>query len=397
MTEAMRHLHGITVVSLEQYIAAPYCTQVLADAGATVIKIEKPGTGDPRRSYEPLRTVGGQTMSGGFASYNRGKLSVALDLFGEQDRLDIEDLLATADVLVSNLRPGALARSGFDPARLRAEYPRLVICEITGFGTTGGPAENWPAFDSVIQAMSGLSSLIGATADSEPLLAPMGTVDLLSGTWAALGISLALYNREKTGCGAHVDVAMLDVGAALLERPLVLHEFTGDTPTRGRDSFSPVGTFRAADRRWLSIVIPTDAMWKRCCHAIGRPELVDDPQLDSVLKRAAVMQSTIVPVLEEWAMTEKLDADQVAQRLRDHGQPVGVVHSIDQVRVSPQLEHRDFFAPLGVMRDGNVEETDVLLPTMPLLFDGVRARPGVVPSLGEHNRLVDEMRSRSGS
>ncbi len=161
MTNPITLLAGIRVVSLEQYIGAPYCTSLLADAGAEVIKVEQPGHGDPRRDYDPRRGAGEETISGGFASYNRGKRSVAIDISTPEGADDLARLLGTADVLVSNLRPGALGRRGFDRERLSRDFPRLVTCEISGFGQTG-PYAQWPAFDSVIQGMSGLSSLMGS-------------------------------------------------------------------------------------------------------------------------------------------------------------------------------------------------------------------------------------------
>lgn len=385
MSTVPTFLNGIRVLSLEQYISGPYCTSILADAGAEVIKIERPDTGDPRRSYEPRRGDADDYLSGGFASYNRGKKSVALDLTNSDDRNDFEHLLSTADVLVSNLRPGALARQGFAVDRLRADYPRLVICELTGFGVSGGPYANWPAFDSVIQAMSGLSSLIGASPDAPPGLAPMSTMDLLSGIWAALGILTGLVGRASSGQGCHVDAAMYDAGAALLERPLTLHEFTGEIATRGADSFSPVGAFRAADGGWISIVIPTDEMWKRCCLAMERPDLVDDPELDTVLKRARNMKTLIIPALETWATERNLSQADAAQRLRATGQPAGAVQTIEDVRNCPQLQHRDLFVPLEDARAVNPDGSPLLLPRTPVVFDGVPVRPGPVPDLGQHN------------
>jgi len=229
MTNPVTLLAGIRVVSIEQYIGAPYCTSLLADAGAEVIKVEQPGKGDPRRDYEPRRGSGADALSGGFASYNRGKRSVELDLSIGAGREDLTRLLGTADVFVSNLRPGALAKLGFGRARLESDFPTLVVCELSGFGQTG-PYAQWPAFDSAIQAMSGLASLLGDSADEPPQLAPMGTMDLLGGIYAALGILTALVGRRSTGRGTHVDASMFDIGAAFLERPLALHEFTGEVP-----------------------------------------------------------------------------------------------------------------------------------------------------------------------
>lgn len=379
-------LSGIRVLAFEQFIAGPYCTSLLADAGAEVIKIERPGTGDPRRSYDPRLTSeqdSGDYVSGGFASYNRGKRSVELDLAGETGAAHFRELLSTADVLVSNLRPGTLARLGQAIPDLRREHPRLIVCEISGFGTTGGPYASWPAFDSVIQGMSGLASL-QQDESGRPALAPMGSMDILSGVYAAFGIVTALAGRARSGVGTHVDAAMYDIGAAFLERPLTLQEFTGRTPVAGADDFSPVGTFRAGDGGWVSIVIPTDEMWRRCCIALGRPELERDPDLDTVLKRAERMTSHILPLLEAWAADK--DRFSAVAALQAAGQPAGVVQTVADVRDCPQLAHRGLFAPFV---DRHVPEgRDFRLPRSPLLFDGEGALPGPVPDLGQDNEDV---------
>lgn len=377
-------LQGIRVISLEQFIAGPYCTSLLADAGATVTKVERPGSGDPRRGYDPKIGEGADALSGGFASYNRGKRSVALSLDTPEGVAALEQLLADADVLVCNLRPGSLARMGLAPGDLRARFPRLVICEITGFGATGGEAAEWPAFDSVIQGMSGLASLIGDS-DGPPTLAPMGTTDLLTAVYSAVGILMALVQRARTGEGSLVDVAMFDITAAFLERPLTLHEFTGEVPSRGVDRFSPVGLFRSGDGGWLSIVIPTDDMWRRCATAMGRPELTGHPELDTVLKRADRMQDLIVPMLEEWAAV--LTREEAAAALRVAGQPVGVVQDVAEVRSHPQLAHRELFVPMVEAGAVGPSGEALRLPRLPLLFDGERAAPGPVPRLGEHTGI----------
>jgi CoA:oxalate CoA-transferase len=382
MTDGLKLLSGIRVVALEQFIAGPYCTSVLADAGAEVIKVELPGSGDPRRTYDPRVGPTDDYLSGGFASYNRGKFSVELALDDDDDRFAFERLLDTADVLVCNMRPGSLVRRGYAPADLRKLYPRLVICEITGFGSSGGEYSSWPAFDSVIQGMSGMSSLIGAD-DDPPGLAPMATTDLLAGIYAALGILIALVGRARTGEGSHIDAAMYDIGAAFLERPLTLHEFTGAVPSRGIDRFSPVGVFQAGDGGWVSIVIPTDDMWHRCCQALEQPELETDPELDTVLKRAQNMQTRIIPAFEHWA--RKMTKSQAAQQLRRAGQPAGLVQSIDEVRTCPQLAHRGLFVEVDDDRASSSTGEPFKLPRLPLLFDGRGAKPGPVPRLGADN------------
>lgn len=386
MTAGLKLLDGIRVVSLEQFISGPYCTSVLADAGADVVKVERPETGDPRRNYDPRLGPADDYVSGGFASYNRGKKSVTLDLRSDADRAALRRLLAEADVFVCNNRPGALDRMGLGVTQLRDEFPTLVICEITGFGVAGGPYAEWPAFDSVIQAMSGLSSLLGPTADGPPDLAPMATMDVLAGVYAALGVLAALVRRARTGEGAHIDAAMYDIGAAFLERPLTLHEFTGDVPTRGQDAFSPVGAFRAGDGGWISIVIPTDEMWRRCCAAMERPELETDPELDTVLKRAARMKDLVIPALEAWS--KDMDRHAAVEELRLTGMPSGIVQSIDEVRACPQLAHRGLFTPMEDERLVRPDGTYPSLPHLPLLIDGQAARPGLVPRLGADNDNV---------
>ena len=386
MTNGLTLLDGIRVVALEQFIAGPYCSSLLSDGGAEVIKVERPGTGEPRRSYEPRLGPPCDYVSGGFASYNRGKCSVEIDLRSEGGREALLKLLATADVFLCNNRPGSLERLGFGVSALRDRFPSLIICEITGFGVSGGPYAAWPAFDSVIQAMSGLSSLIGTTPDEPPLLAPMGTMDLLSGLYATIGILTALVHRERTGEGTHVDAAMYDIGAAFLERPLTLYEFTGEVPSRGTDNFSPVGAFRAGDGGWISIVIPTEEMWQRCCAAIGREDLLDDPALGTVLKRAQRMQDLILPTLEEWACT--LSRHEAVERLREAGQPAGIVQTVDEVRNCPQLSHRGLFTPMIDERLRREDGSYPSLPRLPLLFDGRAANPGLVPRLGGDNSLI---------
>jgi CoA:oxalate CoA-transferase len=381
MTNPVTLLAGIRVVSIEQYIGAPYCTAILADAGAEVIKIELPGVGDPRRAYDPRREDQNGSLSGGFASYNRGKKSVELDLTTAEGLSNLDEMLSSADVLVSNLRPGSLAKYGLSREQVSERFPALVVCELSGFGQTG-PYAAWPAFDSVIQAMSGLSSLLGESPDSAPGLAPMGTMDLLGGVYAAVGILSCLVGRQRTGLGTHVDAAMYDIGAAFLERPLTLHEFTGEVPLRGSDRFSPVGSFRAGDGGWISMVIPTDEMWRRCCVAIGRSDLTSSPELDTVLKRAERIDDLVIPALESWAAT--LTRSEAARLLREAGQPAGVVQTIDEVRADPHLAQRGLFQPVEDPRAVHDDGTVFRLPRLPLLFDGVGAEPGPIPALGEH-------------
>ncbi|MEV5072699.1 CoA transferase [Microbacterium sp. LMI12-1-1.1] len=376
----MRLLEGTRVLSLEQYIAGPYCTSLLADAGAEVIKVEQPGIGDPRRHYEPRTPDHEPDINAGYVPYNRGKKSIELDVRSPGGLAAFEELLGTADVLVCNLRPNFLQSAGLDPVRLRNRYPRLIVCEITGFGATPGPQREWPAFDSVIQASAGLSGLLGDDPNGAPLLAPMSTMDMLAGLYAALGILMALQGRERSGEGVHVDTSMHDVGAAFLMRPLTLFEFTGVAPTRGSDAHSPVGAFLAGDGRWVSIVIPTQQMWERTCTVIGRDDLLSDPELLTNEARAAAMRTRIIPALEEWA--DSMDADAAARALRDAGQPAGVVSTIEQVRHDPRLASRGLFVDVGEGKE------EIRVPRLPILFDGQGADVVSIAGLGHHTEEI---------
>lgn len=380
----MQHLQGVRVLSLEQYVAGPYCTSLLADAGAEVIKLEQPAGGDPRRSYAPHLVDGRPSVNAGYVPYNRGKKSVAVDIRSVEGAADLELLLATADVLVCNLRPGAMARAGFAPERLRATYPRLIVCEISGFGVTEGERAEWPAFDSVIQATSGLSSLIGSAA-GPPELAPMSTMDMLAGIYGALGILMALQGRERTGEGTHIDASMQDVGAAFLMRPLALHEFTGEVPTRGADRHSPVGVFTAGDGREVSLVIPTDDMWRRTCAAIERFDLLEDAALSTNAGRSTHMTDRIIPALARWA--HGLTAEAAADALRASGQPAGVVASIADVRADSRLAERELFVGIDGFDDR------IRVPRLPLLFDGGFQVPTVIVELGHDTAdVLDPLR-----
>ena len=274
-----------------------------------------------------------------------------------------------------NLRPNFLQSAGLDPVRLRRQYPRLIICEITGFGATPGPQREWPAFDSVIQASAGLSGLLGDDPSGAPMLAPMSTMDMLAGLYAGLGILMGLQGRERSGEGVHVDTSMHDVGAAFLMRPLTLFEFTGVAPTRGSDAHSPVGAFRAGDGRWVSIVIPTQQMWERTCTVIRRDDLLSDPELLTNEGRAAAMPTRIIPALEQWA--GPMDADGAAGALREAGQPAGVVATIEQVRHDPRLASRGLFVDVGPGPD------ELLVPRLPILFDGQGTDVVSVARLGQ--------------
>jgi CoA:oxalate CoA-transferase len=376
-------LAGTRVLALEHFIAGPWCSQVLADAGAEVIKVERPGIGDPRRQYDPLIEWEGERVSGGFASYNRNKKSIALDIMDSGARDVFLRLVEEADVIVENMRPGLMERAGLPYETLAECCPRLVYCAISGFGRRPdrqGPYSNWPAFDPIVQAVGGLASLIGER-DGPPLLAPAGSTDLLAGTWAAMGVMLALLERATTGRGQFLDVAMYDVTVAFLGRPLMIQDWVGTTMSRGLDVFTPVGLFRCADSGYVAIIIPTEDLWKKTCMGIGREDLLGREDLQTNLQRSEAMNAVIVPALEDWASGK--DRHAACRSLIEVGVPAGMVQTVDEVYRCPHLQAREMFVTIDDPVPGPRR-----YPRFPVLFSDFEPRYERSPRLGEHTEAV---------
>src|SRR4051812_18016423 len=262
----MTPLDGITVLDLTRVLSGPYCTMLLADMGARVIKIEQPGKGDDTRGWGPPFLEG---ESAYFMSINRNKESVTLDFKHPDGRALLERLLAKADVLVENFRPGTLAKVGLDYRTLAAVHPRLVYCSISGFGQTG-PRRGEPGYDAVIQAEGGLMSITGS-ADGPPFRLGVAIADIVSGMFAAYGISMALLARQRTGAGQEVDLGMLDAVTALLTYQAGNYFASGNIPQRlgnRHPSIAPYETFAASDGDFV-IAVGNDALWKKFCAVTG--------------------------------------------------------------------------------------------------------------------------------
>ncbi|MDO8836562.1 MAG: CoA transferase, partial [Vicinamibacterales bacterium] len=265
-------LDGLTVLDLTRVLSGPYCTMMLADMGARVIKIERPGSGDDTRAWGPP-FVGGESSY--FLSINRNKESVALDFKHPEGRRILDALIARADILVENFAPGTLDRLGLGYEAIAAIHPRLVYASITGFGTTG-PLRDRPGYDAVVQAEGGLMSLTGP-GDGEPYRLGVAIADIVAGLFATQGILLAMLVRERTGRGQHVDVGMLDSVVSLLTYQAGIYFTTGRTPMRSGNrhpSIAPYDTFEAADGT-LVLAVGNDAQWRTFCR------VCDDAALDS--------------------------------------------------------------------------------------------------------------------
>lgn len=335
-----RPLTGIRVIGLEQYMSAPYCTMLLADAGAEVIKIERPGRGDPRRSIPPfVSDEQGRSVAGGFIGYNRNKKSLALNLRTEMGQKILRDLVKESDVVVENLRPGAMDKLGLGYKNLKTINHRLIYAAISGFGRLEGytgPYTKRPAFDIVAEAMSGVMNLVGF-ADKPPSWTIYGMADVYTGMVTAYGIMLALFMREQTGEGQFVDSAMLDNMLALNERMVTLYSFTGESPSRGRlKHLYPRGAFECRDG-FLALNIPDDIQWGRLCQAMEREDLKDDLRTESGTVRAA-NADFIRETIEAW-LADKTRT-QAEALLGEQGVPSGPVFTAEDVFNDPHIAAR---------------------------------------------------------
>jgi formyl-CoA transferase len=380
-----RPLSGIRVVGTDQYMAGPYCTMLLGDAGAEVIKIERPGSGDPRRAMPPFAERDGKKKAAGFMGYNRNKKSVALDIRSEAGKEVFRRLMAVSDVLVNNLRPGALTRMGFGYADLKTINPRLIYAVISGFGRLEGyqgPYGDRPAFDIVAEAMSGIMHLVGYE-DKPPSWTIYGMADIYSGMVTAYGVMQALFMRERTGEGQMVDSAMYDNMLSLNESMLALYSVAGQSPHRGRPRNAyPRGAYRTKDG-YIALNVPDERIWQRLAEVIGHPELADDERTCSGPARAA-NRGFLDPIIDAWM--ENLTRAEAVDKLNEAGVPTGPVHTAEDVFECPQVEARGM---LMAVDDPEVGEYR-FARTPPHLSAATELPANPAPRLGEHTRSVLE-------
>jgi len=380
-----RPLSGIRVVGLEQYMAGPYCTMLLADAGAEVIKIERPGKGDPRRGIPPFARREDAKKAVGYMAYNRNKKSLALNVRDPRGQEVLRKLVQQADVVVENLRPGAMDKLGLGFQGMRELNPRLVYAMISGFGRLPGYESAYaqrPAFDIVAEAMSGVMDLIGF-ADRPPTFTLYGLADVYSGQVAAYGILQALFMRERTGAGQLVDVSLLDNMLALNERMVALYSVTGQEPKRGKlEHLWPRGAYRCADG-YVALNVPDDGVWARLATVIDHPELVDDPRSATGTARAA-NADFLEPLLEGW-LADKTRRE-VVEALNEAGMPAGPVYSASDIFADPHFQDRGL---LPVIDDPEVGAY-AFARTTPHLSAAPEIPRVAAPALGAHTREVLE-------
>ena len=339
MTETEGPLAGVTVLDLTRVLAGPYCTMVLADLGARVIKVEPPGRGDDSRHIGPFLDIeGGERISAYFASLNRGKQSIALDLKAEADREVFEALLARADILVENFRAGVMERLGYGWEALHARFPRLIYAAVSGFGHTGPNAER-PAYDMVVQAMGGIMSVTGQPG-GPPTRVGTSIGDITAGLFTVGGINAALYERERSGRGRKVDVAMLDGQIAILENAIARYEATGVAPGplgARHPSITPFAAFEAADG-YLVIAAGNDRLFARLGEVLDKPGLARDPRFASNDLRSENAEALTCEI--EDALKSRTVADWLA-RLEAAGIPCGPINDIAAALSEPQVGARN--------------------------------------------------------
>lgn len=380
-----RPLSGIRVMGMEQYMAGPYCTMLLADAGAEVIKIERPGKGDPRRSIPPFAQKDGVKKAGGYMAYNRNKKSLALNVQDPQGQEILRKLAAVSDVVVENLRPGSMDRVGLGYEGLRAVNPRIIYAMISGFGRLPGYESEYaqrPAFDIVAEAMSGVMDLIGFE-DRPPTFTLYGLADVYSGMVASFGIMQALFMRERTGEGQMVDVSLLDSMLALNERMVATYSVSGKEPKRGKlEHLWPRGAFECSDG-YVALNVPDDGIWARLATTVGRPDLVEDPRAATGTARAANAEF-LKPILEAW-MTDKT-RQEVVDTLNAAGMPTGPVYTARDVFGDPHFRKRGM---LPEIQDPEVGPY-TFARTVPHLSSAPEIPLEAAPALGAHTREVLE-------
>ncbi|HZS85730.1 MAG TPA: CaiB/BaiF CoA-transferase family protein [Stellaceae bacterium] len=362
-------LEGILVVALEQAVAAPLCTCRLADAGARVIKIERP-EGDFARGYD----AAARGLSSYFVWLNRGKESLTLDIKQPEDKALLDRILARADVFVQNLAPGAAARAGFDPEALRRRYPRLVTCSISGYGESG-PYRDMKAYDLLIQAETGLADITGPP--EAPGRVGVSVSDIAAGLNAYAAILEALLRRGRTGEGAAIALSLFDATAEWMAVPLVYHDYMGRAPVRvgiNHPSIAPYGVFTAADGKALVISIQNEREWVRFCgDFLGRPELAADPRFADNARRLANRAPLDDLIQAEFG---RFDRATLGRRLKAAAIAFGNLNTVGDFSRHPHLRRIEVPTGKGV----------VALPPPPA-WSGAQS-PGRVPELGEHTAAL---------
>ncbi len=381
-TTPTKPLAGLRVLELARILAGPWAGQLLADLGADVVKIERPGRGDDTRHWGPPFLAPGDACdlaSSYFESTNRGKRSIALDFEQPEGRAKIAALAAEADVLIENFKVGGLARYGLDFATLAAANPRLIYCSVTGFGQTG-PYATRAGYDFLIQGMSGAMSLTGAP-DGEPMKSAVAYADIFTGLYASNAILAALRARDQTGRGCHIDMALLDTQVAVLSNQAMHYLVSGAPPPRLGNAHSaivPYQVFPVADGH-IIIACGNDDQFRRLCAVLGTA-WCDDPAFATNPGRVSA-RDTLVPLIA--ARTRTFTKHVLLAALEKVTVPAGPINGLAEVFADPQVVHRGLATPL-TRQDANATSVPAL--RSPIVIDGVaQVAASPAPRLGQHD------------
>jgi crotonobetainyl-CoA:carnitine CoA-transferase CaiB-like acyl-CoA transferase len=374
-----RPLEGIRIIDLSRIVAGPLATQIFGDYGAEVIKIEQPGVGDDSRAWVPPKAPDGSAAY--FFSINRNKRSVTLNLKHARGKALLKALVARADVVIENFKPGTMEDLGLDYDALRRENPRLIYCQISGFGNSG-PARERAGYDSILQGITGLMSITGER-EGPPVKAGVALIDEITALYAHRAILAALLHRERTGQGQKVECSLLESGVAAMMNAATAYLVAGAVQGRwgsAHESLVPYQAFKARDG-YLIIGAGNDRLWKAFCDVIGAPEWADDPRFDTNLKRVE-RREELVRLIEQ--RLQSRSRDEWIAAFAAAGLPTGPINTVDQVFQDPQVLHRGMAQEIEHPTAGRVK-----LVGIPVKFT---ATPGEIrlppPLLGQHTDEV---------
>lgn len=370
-------LEGVVVLDLSRVLAAPYTGMILADMGADVLKIERPGKGDDSRQYSPFKN--GESVY--YMSLNRGKRSMTLNMKTEEGKEILKELVKKADVLVENFRGGTMEKLGLGYDVLKEINPRLIYSACTGFGMTG-PYKHDPAYDVIVQGMGGIMSITGMPG-GEPTKCGVSIGDITAGIFSAVGVMIALYNREKTGKGQLVDVSMLDCQVAILENAIARYLDSGVSPKpigNRHASITPFQALKTSDG-WVIIAVGNDTLWQKFCDLIERPDLKADERFTTNPLRTQnveVLSAELTKTFETKTMDEWLHI------LKEGGIPVGPINDVARVVRDPAIIEREMIVTTHHPVAGEVKMAGVPIK----LSDTPGGVAGPAPVLGQHTREI---------
>ena len=375
-------LEGIRVLDLSRVLVGPFCTMVLGDLGAEIIKVERPGVGDETRTWGPPWINEELKLSAYFVSINRNKKSIAVNLARGEGRKIIYELARISDVVIENFRPGVAKKLGVDYEAMSKVNPRIVYCSVSGFGQTG-PYRDWPAYDIIIQAMGGWMGITGEPG-RPPVRIGVALTDMIAGLYAAVAILAALRARELTGKGQYIDISLLDASISFMTYMAHNYFATGENPRKmgsAHPNIAPYQAFKAADGKWVILAVANDKLWRLFCQAAGLQHLADDPRFATNAKRVENREQ-LIPIIEE-VIAQKPSHEWV-KTLMEAGVPCAPIYQMSDIFSDPHVLHRQMLLEVEHPKAGKVKQIGfpIKLSEMPC---AIRLPP---PLLGEHTEEV---------